>query len=439
MNLVLTPACSNSCPYCFEKAEQQKGKHSLISDENIMRFSKWAHDSRLPFLSLLGGEPFLHPKLGSIVKTMRQSCPWIGLRILTGGIFNKQLLDNICPEDVSIGFNINEPKGYLNPKHFNKVIRNVEIAIRKGFRVSLSFNVWRPDFDTNFIPDLAHKFARSNFSWTVANPILGCPSKVVSPSQFGLIADRCFIMLQEAARLNIEALLDCPLPVCFFNEQQLAWVRQYHPATASVMGVCEPALDVTPDLKVLRCFALSNLSRINLLDFHNERELKDWFLNNIDYRLLNEGCFVECSQCVHKTTGRCYGGCLGNHEIQDETFETALLPSLESRMEMAIEAGNPAQALSLYQSSNYWIKTDKASFRAAEASLKVGDLDQAFRFASRALDQTSDFLLLKQIGEFIAGLLTGNISALNEQMIDNNFPNYVSCNALHSSSDQNKV
>ena len=141
MNLVLAKACSNSCPYFFETAERHDRKHNLISAENTVKLAAWARDSGLETLSLLGDEPFLHPGLADSVSLFRQVCPNTRLRILTGGIFQKRLLDNLSPDDVGLVFNINEPRDYRNPKHYDKVIRNVETAIRRGFHVVLGFNV----------------------------------------------------------------------------------------------------------------------------------------------------------------------------------------------------------------------------------------------------------------------------------------------------------
>jgi len=97
------------------------------------------------------------------------------------------------------------------------------------------------------------------FSMDSGQSTVHCRTNVVHPSKYGVLAERCFSMLRAAARLNIITELDCPLPLCFFNESQLAWISQYHPGTASRIGCCEPVLDVTPELEVIRCFALSDL------------------------------------------------------------------------------------------------------------------------------------------------------------------------------------
>jgi cyclic pyranopterin phosphate synthase len=428
MNLVLTRACSNSCPYCFESAEREDGKQSTISMENIAHFARWARSSRLDYLSLLGGEPFLHPKLAAIVKLFRQACPGTALRILTGGIFNKDLLDELPPQEVSLVFNINEPRDYKNPKHFPKVINNVETARKKGFKVSIGFNVWRLDFDPNFIPDLAHRLGLSHFTWTVANPIRGCVSKVVPPAEFAALAEVCLAMLKKAAALNIEATLDCPLPLCFFKDADLAWVRQYHPGTASGMGPCAPVLDVTPELEVIRCFALSKLTRLKLADFHSEKEIEDWFVKHLDTQLLHLGCFSFCSQCQHFQKGRCYGGCLACHGDEVGDNETKLsAAALEKMMHQAIEADKPEYALSCYAAANHWSKTDLATFAAAVAASKMGQWDLAFRYAAEANNRAHDPDFMRVIGEFITNIAVPNLKATVPGTVHEANTDFISC------------
>ena len=435
MNLILIRACSNSCPYCFETAERQGGKQGEISMENVVAFARWARSARLGYLSLLGGEPFLHPKLGAIVQLLREVAPGTALRLLTGGVFNKDILDTLPPQEVSLVFNINEPRDYKNPKHFNKVINNVETAIRKGFKVGVGFNVWRMDFDTSFMPNLAHRLGMSNFSWTVANPIRGCPSKVVLPNRFGALSERCFEMLQESARLGIEARLDCPLPLCFFNDSQLAFVRQYHPTTASGLGFCEPVLDVTPELDVLRCFALSNLTRVKLTDFHSEKEIEDWFLRHLDTQLLNGGCFSHCAECEHFKKGRCYGGCLACHEGEVDIVRRSNASILESKMNEAIEAGKPELALSHFEAANHWAKTDLATFAAAVAASKLGDWDGAFRYAQAANNRAHDPDFMRMIGEFITHIAGPNVKPTVILPIDEACTDFIFCPASGDSSE----
>jgi MoaA/NifB/PqqE/SkfB family radical SAM enzyme len=414
MNLILSRECGNSCPYCFDEAERQGGQRQFISMEEVAAFAKWASNARLPYLSLSGGEPFLHPKLEMIVKLFRQNCRGTALRILSGGVFNKDMLDKISPEDGGIIFNINEPRDYENPKHFAKVINNVETAVRKGFKVGIGFNVWRPDFDTSFIPKLAYRLGLPRFTWAIANPIKGYPSKAISPEQYGEVSERCFQMLQEAARYNIEAGLDCSLPLCFFTESQMGWVRQYHPGTASLMGTCEPPpIDVTPELEVIRCFACSKAARLKLKDFSNQGEIEEWFQKHIDAQLLHRGVFPYCSECQHLKEGRCYGGCLACREDDVDIVQEKLkAPTLEQKMTEALDAGKPELALDYFRTANHWLKSDVATYFAAIAASKLGEWNQALRYATDANYHAQDFDTMRKIREFI-GTIPSSAMDLN--------------------------
>ncbi|PPD58154.1 radical SAM protein [Dehalogenimonas etheniformans] len=427
MNLVLTRACSNSCPYCFESAEREDGRRGAISLENVATFVKWASNSRLDYLSLLGGEPFLHPKLSTIVKMFRQASPGTSIRILSGGIFNKELLDELPPQEISIVFNINEPRDYRNPKHLNKVINNVEAALKKGFKVSIGFNVWRLDFDPDFIPNLARQFGLSRFTWTVANPIRGIESKVVPTTEFPALAERCMVMLRKAAALNLEANLDCPVPLCFFKDSDLAWIRQYHPGTASGMGPCAPVLDVTPELEVLRCFALSKSVRLKLTDFHSEKEIEDWFMKHLDTQFLGTGCFDYCAECPHFQKGRCYGGCLACHGYGQPGETDLSAATLEKTMHQAIEAGNADLALSLYKKASFWSKTDLATFAAAVAASKSGDWTAAYHYAIDANNRAHDPVFMRMIGDFITHVVAPNLKEGTSYCAEQNRAGFISC------------
>jgi cyclic pyranopterin phosphate synthase len=424
MNLVLARACTNSCPYCFESGEREKGKDNLISMENVTKLALWARQTNLPYLSLLGGEPFLHPELAAIVTLFRRTSPDTGLRILTGGIFKNRLLENIDSEDAGIIFNVNEPRDYRNPKHYNKVLNNVEAAIRRGFRVILGFNVWRPDFDPKFMPELARRFGRSNFRWTMANPQRGFPSTVVTPELFRQTADRCFEMLQEAAALEIEALLDCPLPLCYFTDDQLSWITQYHSGMASRLGVCEPVMDVTPELEAVRCFALSNTPRVKVTDFGSEQEMSDWFRLNTDYQLLNSGVFPHCAECEHFRKGRCYGGCLAWH--QEEIREGAEPPGTALALELQelLDAGNPEEVISRYESAGFWARTVVPMIVAAMAAAQLEKWNLVVRYASAAHDQTEEPDVKRVAAQLLARVPAGKFS---DDRIDGESPRFVAC------------
>lgn len=404
MNLVIARSCTNTCPYCFEVSEREKGKQNLISAENAVKVAEWARRANLAALSFLGGEPFLHPELGKMVRLFRKISPNTNLRVLTGGVFNKDLLETLSPQDVGLVFNVNEPRDYRNPKHFNKVIRNIELAISRGFNVVLGFNVWRLDFDASFMPGLAARLARTKFCWTVANPIKDHQSNVVSRQEYARLADRCFEMLRIASGYGLEAMLDCPVPPCFFKDSQLGWIAQYHPKTVANLGVCNPIMDITPELEVIRCFALSGMPRTKLADFGSEREIRDWFVKNVDDRLLQGGCFDECAACVHFSACRCYGGCLAWHSQTGDAGEKPLALQLIENMAHALENEKPEVAIECYSNATNWIKTDIAKYSAAVAASELGHWRRVLAFATEADQMTANREMKEELRKLLADL-----------------------------------
>ncbi len=356
---------------------------------------------------MLGGEPFLHPDLPQVVSIFRENASTTSLQILTGGIFKKDLLDRLSPDDFGMIFNINEPRDYKNPAQYSLVTSNVEAAIRRGFRVLLGFNVWREDFDPDFMPSLAHRLGRSSFRWTVANPQWRCNSNVLPPESHPIVAARSITMMKNAARRGMEALLDCPLPLCFFSESDLAWLRQFQPGSASRLGVCQPVIDVTPELEAIRCFALSKALRVKVTDFPGEWAIADWFQRHVDAQLLQAGYLPECASCEHFQSGHCTGGCLAWHKCSFQAESETPASRLARDMYAGIEAGEPAAALSRYRDAVQWLKSDLPSYLAAVAAVRTGNKDEAFRFACRALDITTDADLKKRILALLSEIRAG--------------------------------
>lgn len=384
MNLIITRQCPNRCPYCFESGESGRGRDSRISLANAERVARWAAGVRLDALSLLGGEPFLHPELGAIVRLFRENCPRTRLTVFTGGYFSPARLDALAPDEVSLLFNINEPHTYAAPKLFAAVVDNVLRAIRRGFRTGLGFNVWETEFSPDFMPDLAHRLGRRTFRWTVAHPQVGVSSTVVPAAEFGTLAGRCLTMLQKAAAVGVSAHLDCPLPLCFFADADLGWLAKHHPNTAGRLGWCEPPLDISPDLEVVRCFALSRDERVSLADFASPEALKRHFARSVDRKRSWPDLFLACADCEHAGSGRCRGGCLARHG------DGARPEGLPERLFALMAESRHDEVLTVYDAEPPVRHTPLATYLAAVAAHRRHDHGTAFRYAASVLDTAED-------------------------------------------------
>ncbi|MDP2361638.1 MAG: radical SAM protein [bacterium] len=396
MNLIITRKCSNRCPYCFEVGESTRSGSSQISIANAERVARWVALNGLDALSLLGGEPFLHPELQAIVRVFRKICPKVSLTVFTGGYFDTALLNNLDAADVSLLINVNEPMTYASPGRFDSVICNAVNAIRRGFRTTLGFNVWELGFSPEFMPNLAYNLGRQTFRWTVAHPELDAACRVVGAVDFEPLATRCMLMLRKAVQLGLRAHLDCPIPVCFFSDEDLGWLAKYLPETASRLGTCDVPLDISPDLEVMRCFALSGCDRVLLEDFSSPEDLKRHFQRSVDRNRWMPTLFKWCTDCTHAHSGRCRGGCLARNGCIASTID------LPERMFGLIAKHGHAEALLAYRTAPPVLRSPLAGYLAAGAAIVLRDFDAAFRYAARALDTTEDAELKARVQKLLA-------------------------------------
>ena len=405
MNIILTRQCSNSCPYCFAAPDRhlvcKPGHPEAVETMTVERarvIGKWLASEQPARLNLIGGEPFLNRDLVQIVSVFRQLCPDSKLTLFTGGLVKLSLLSSLQREDVGILVNVNEERDYLSSAAFDHVMSFIDRAISAGFQLGLGFNVWRMDFDPNFMPRLAHKVGRQGFRWTVANPSLGGTSCVVSPADFPRLSKRCTLMLRAAAEFELSPNLDCPLPVCFFDDEDLAWIARFHPNVVANFGSCSAPIDITPELHAMRCFSLSSLSRTPIKDHPSVGSVREWFREHLDHNLLSvHGIFGECINCTHYKTARCQGGCLAWRDVSQAAPE-----SLAKRLYKLIEEGKDQQAITELEASSVWRQTTVALYLGALAARKLGERERMRRFASAALRDSSDAALKKRIFALLA-------------------------------------
>lgn len=396
MNVILTRRCTNNCPYCFANPERSAIGHldivpdkikGSISIENVNKLALWLANNQPKRINLIGGEPFLHSKLPEIIAIFREKCPDSSLTIFTGGIVPPKVLINLSPDDLNgILINVNEERDYPDHHVFSKVKNFIEEALVAGFRITLGFNVWRLDFDPEFMPRLAYSLGRQGFRWSLANPNLMGDNKVVAPYNFKQLSVRIVQMLKQCTDKGLRPNLDCPLPLCFFSSDDLAWIAQYHPNVVENLGSCSAPIDITPDLEVMRCFSLSALPHTSIDQHASIKDLIKWFVENQDLKLLSRnGIFEECSKCSHFFAGRCQGGCFGWRDIEQdgEIPEPHHLYNLLQQREYA-------QVVETLESTSRWFATPLMYYLGAIAAQKLNDRERFRRFTAIGLEYTSD-------------------------------------------------
>jgi len=315
-NVLLTEKCVRACPYCFAKEYLKESKENMLSWEDLIYIADLFEASNEKHLSLLGGEPTLHPDFVDFVMYLIQRD--FSVNIFTNGILSNEKLETAKAYLLKIP--VEKLSFVCNYNHPNTSTANETKQINKFFKtfskyISLSFNLYQKDFDFTFLVDAINKYGlKKHIRLGLAQPIPGQKNECLTLNEIRGIAEHLRKQLELLEHHRISIGFDCGMPLCIFSNEDIG--RLFKLNKGKVAFSCGPAIDIGPDMQVWACFPLSNYEKKSLYDFDHVNEIKKYFSNqNHDLRKDKKGIFEECATCVYFAENLCMGGCLA-HLIQ---------------------------------------------------------------------------------------------------------------------------
>lgn len=314
-NILLTETCVRSCPYCFAKQYMANNinENDYISWDNLIYIADFLSASGENHVSLLGGEPLLHPQISSIIKYLNQRN--LSVTIFTSGIMPIDRLQRFVVElnelqNLRVGFvcNVNEPR--FSPK--NELERVEQFLSLFANRTSLSFNIYRTDFEMTFLRDYIVRFGLDrHIRLGLAHPIPGKKNKYIPTNEFSIVKDKLIQFFVENQSLGIVPGFDCGFPMCMFSDEELGLMFKL--SIGQLCFQCGPAIDIDAELNVWSCFPLSDFNKKSLFDFNTYGELAKFYLDKMEeVRSERRGIYPQCDDCSHNKHGLCSGGCLAH-------------------------------------------------------------------------------------------------------------------------------
>jgi hypothetical protein len=312
MNLIINNTCNRACPYCFARSKVNLSdapagpKTEDITLANFDRYLDFHVASGIPQLKLLGGEPTLHPEFMEFVRRAHER--GLETAVFTNGLWPRRVQEALrgipmAEWKLTFLFNVNEP--HLQPAaqsaHAQESMR---IA---GPRASCGFNIYREEFDLQFIADLIDACGlERGLRLGLASPIVGTANSFLDARVLNAIGVRLVDQLRQLERRNVIALFDCGFPLCMFSEESLGSLaltsRGFH-------SICPYPIDVGPDLTAWPCFPLSECENVRLLDFPNAAALQAHYTKRLaGFRRM--GTTDECLTCKYLERKQCCGGCV---------------------------------------------------------------------------------------------------------------------------------
>lgn len=310
-NILLTNKCIRDCPYCFAGKEMSQSlENDCISWENVIYLADFLLASGERRVSLLGGEPTLHPQFVDILLYFMER--GFNVTAFTSGIMSKAKLDDLTTHlngvpagRINFVCNVNNPEQTATPKAETEKLHAFLAAL--GPWTMPGFNIYRTDFELDFLFGLVARYGmKKHVRLGITHPIPGVPNAAIRVEDIGAITARLYSYKDAFETSRIIPSLDCGFPQCRVSDEQLGWLARL---SGKVNFKCTPAIDITPELDVYCCFPLSSMNRRSIFEFDSFRQVVD-FYKSLQARVRAEtpGIYDECDGCVHLSEGTCAGG-----------------------------------------------------------------------------------------------------------------------------------
>lgn len=310
-NILVTARCNRRCTFCFAQRRisemiQEKDKGLNMSREDIRYTMDFMERTDERALRLLGGEPTLHPEFVDIVN--EALARHFHIHVFTNAMMSKEIADFLAslPKDrLSILCNIS-PQANDTERQIS--LRNYALD-RLGDRVTLGITVTEPEFDYEFLLDHIRRFKlRKSIRIGVAQPIVGKDNVYLKTSDYRAAGRSIANMARACVKSDVLIGFDCGMTLCMFSEEELGVLAT---SSEGYSSLCDPIIDIGPNLDVWHCFPLSEVLMTNMRHFKTRREMVNY------YRMLitpykNLGCRPECLRCDYKRRGQCFGGCMAH-------------------------------------------------------------------------------------------------------------------------------
>lgn len=283
---------------------------SLMSWENLIYIADFLQASGERQVSLLGGEPTLHPECVDFILYLLARN--FQVMVFTNGALSptrleefKRHLTKVNIERLTFTCNLNDP--VQTPASEEETERIHQFLSVMGPWAMPGFNIYRLDFTLDFLFDAINRFGlKRHVRLGVCHPVAGQRTGYIRMEDMGRVARRVYSYRPQFDAFRVSPGLDCGFPLCRFTDEELGWLHRHR---GLIQFGCGPAVDISPDMSVYYCFPLSRYRRKSIFEFDSLAQIEDHLLKmRHEMKAEIPGVYDECDGCRHLEEGICAGG-----------------------------------------------------------------------------------------------------------------------------------
>lgn len=286
MNILLNNYCNLSCEYCFagNVLKEQRQDISLEGFRKCLQLLPSYHP-----VSILGGEPTLHPQFPEILDILQKD---LRTRVLlfTNGTFKESILELIIQkcklmEDFTVFINFNHPD-IIGSKNYQRIKHNIKELIASNVGIVIRVNIYKPYQDFEYVYKICEEFQIKVVSQTICVP----KDKMDVKEYFAGLQDTMVDFVDHMRAGGVRVMTDCnTMPQCLLPNLGPQYCNHGYP--------CTPVIDIKPDLTAIRCFGHDS-EAVSIEGFASIDELMKHYIENVDLRIRgNKKVLDECNSC----------------------------------------------------------------------------------------------------------------------------------------------
>lgn len=319
-NIMINDNCNQRCSYCFA-SEFVNIKSNNISFENFIKATNFILTDKDKLhrgqIGIIGGEPLMHPNFDSLMNYLISRDDITKITVFTNGVLIKKHISTLCDNKVRLLINVNSPSdvGMGNYIATKDAIRLLVEEYNKRNKITIGLNIY-DNIDYSFFIKMADKYGFQKVRLSIVVPAVGKEKRGLD--HFKRLKFKVLDIAKALLIRDIRFKFDCNLPVhCIWEKNELEDMRlmglcgEGRDLIPLGYNFCSPVIDILPDLTAIRCFGLSDITKVAINEFSTINELIKYYINKFDTKIARIPIDNKCLGC-NLFPMKCFGGCLAN-------------------------------------------------------------------------------------------------------------------------------